>query len=201
MNKIFLFDLGGVLLQPMDNHKLYENLNCKISYEEFEHYWFSDKTVIDAHKGLVTDEFHIEELLKYIGSNLTIKDFYDIYNELSQPFYSDTIEMIKTLKAKHYRVGILSNLRLMDYNNCSTKLDELDLDFQFLSYEMKCLKPDKEIYELVIQECNCNPNDIIFFDDNIKNVNGAKECGINAYVATGENMKEVFKNKINIDHK
>ena len=45
---------------------------------------------------------------------------------------------------------------------------------------------------MVIQKCNCDSKDIVFFDDNKKNVEGAKRCGINAYLATGENIKEIF---------
>ena len=41
-------------------------------------------------------------------------------------------------------------------------------------------------------------DEIIFFDDNEKNVNGAKLLGINAYQATGKNIKEVFEKIINM---
>lgn len=35
MDKIFLFDLGGVLAKRLDDYDLYNKLNCKISYEDF----------------------------------------------------------------------------------------------------------------------------------------------------------------------
>ena len=198
MNKIFLFDLGNVLAKSIDNHELYNKLNCKIPYDEFEHYWFDNEIVIDAHKGLVTDQFHIEKLLEFCKSNLTIEEFYKMYSKLDNYLYNDTLNLIKFLKDKGYKVGILSNLRLMDYERYKYQIDSLNLDYQFLSYEMKCIKPGKEIYEKVIEKCKCSPDNIVFFDDNIRNVNGAKRCGIDAYNVTGENIKEIFIKNFNI---
>ena len=132
MNKVFLFDLGNVLAKPLNNYELYENLRCKISYQEFENYWFWNEVVIKAHKGLVPDEYHIKKLLEFCKSDLSVKDFYIMYNELDNSLYEDTINIIKKLK-EEYKVGILSNLRLMDYNRYKETIDLLNLDYKFLS--------------------------------------------------------------------
>lgn len=63
---------------------------------------------------------------------------------------------------------------------------------------MKCIKPSNDIYLQVINIVNCEADKIIFIDDNKKNVNGAKKVGINAYQATGENIKEIVSKIINI---
>ena len=63
---------------------------------------------------------------------------------------------------------------------------------------MKCIKPSKDIYVQVIDKLKCESYEIIFFDDNEKNVNGAKLVGINAYQATGKNIKEVLEKIKNI---
>ncbi len=193
MSKIFLFDLGNVLAYPIDNKVLYNKLNCKISYKDFEEYWLCNDLIIKSHMGLVSDDVSIRELLKYCKSNLSIKDFYKIYNDLDATFFSDTLEIIKQLKEKGYKVGLLSNLRLIDYNRYNNKIEKIKFDYIFLSYEMKCLKPNDEIYKKVINDCNCNPNDIVFFDDNDKNVIAAKNNGINCYKVTGNNIKNIFK--------
>ena len=82
MEKVFLFDLGNVLAKNLDDYELYKQLNCKISYQQFEEYWLSNELVIKAHEGLVSDEIHIKELLKYCKSDLSITDFYNIYKNL-----------------------------------------------------------------------------------------------------------------------
>lgn len=198
MNKIFLFDLGNVLAKPIDDYELYNKLNCKISYEEFLQYWWGDDLVIKAHMGLATDDEHVEALLKFCKSDLSINQFYEIYNSLDNSLYDDTIEIINGLKSKGYKVGLLSNLRLMDYERYKQQIKKINFDYVFLSYEMKCIKPSKDIYLQVIKTINCRADNIIFFDDNEKNVNGAKLLGINAYQVTGENIKEAFDKIIDI---
>lgn len=194
MEKVFLFDLGNVLAKNLDNHELYKQLNCKITYDQFEEYWFSNDLVIKAHEGLVSDEVHVKELLRYCKSDLSIDDFYKVYNNLDNSLYIDTINIIKDLKKNNYKIGLLSNLRLMDYNRYKKQLEKLNFDFMFLSYEMKCLKPSKYIYEKVINTIGIKPENIIFFDDNEKNVQGALINGITAYLVTGSNIKNFIQN-------
>lgn len=198
MDRIFLFDLGNVLAKSLDDYGLYNKLNCKISYDEFLQYWWGDDLVLKAHMGLVTDDEHVEALLKFCKIDLSINQFYEIYNSLDNSLYDETIEIINELKNKGYKVGLLSNLRLMDYKRYEEQIKKINFDYLFLSYEIKCIKPSSDIYLQVIDALNCEADNIIFFDDNQKNVNGAKQLGINAYQVTGENIKEIFYKIINI---
>lgn len=142
--------------------------------------------------GIITDDEHVEALLNFCKSDLSVNEFYEIYNRLDNSLYSDTVQIINELKGMGYKVGLLSNLRLMDYKRYEEKIKIINFDYVFLSYEMKCIKPSKDIYLKVIDKLNCEANKIIFFDDNKKNVNGAKLVGINAYQSTGENIKKIF---------
>jgi len=192
MDKIFLFDLGNVLAKRLDDYNLYNKLNCKISYEDFLKYWWGDDLVIKAHMGVITDDEHVEALLDFCKSDLSVNEFYEIYNRLDNSLYSDTVQIIKELKSMGYKIGLLSNLRLMDYKRYEEKIKRINFDYVFLSYEMNCIKPSKEIYLKVIDALNCEANKIIFFDDNKRNVNGAKLVGINGYQSTGKNIKKIF---------
>lgn len=198
MKRIFLFDLGNVLAKPLDDYNLYNKLNCKISYNDFLQYWWNSDLVLKAHMGLVTDDEHIEDLLRFCKSNITTDEFHKIYNNLDNSLYKDTIEIIKKLKKMKYKVGLLSNLRLMDYERYKQQIEKLNIDYIFLSFEMKCIKPSQDIYSQVINRLNCKADEIVFFDDNEKNVIGAKSIGINAYQVTGENIKDIFEKEIDI---
>ena len=198
MDRIFLFDFGNVLAKSLDDYGSYNKLNCKISYDEFLQYWWGDDLVLKAHMGLATDDEHVEALLKFCKSDLSINQFYEIYNSLDNSLYDETLEIINELKNKGYKVGLLSNLRLMDYKRYEEQIKKINFDYLFLSYEIKCIKPSSDIYLQVIDALDCEADNIIFFDDNQKNVNGAKQLGINAYQVTGENIKEIFYKIINI---
>jgi len=133
MDKIFLFDLGNVLAKRLDDYNLYNKLNCKISYEDFLKYWWGDDLVIKAHMGVITDDEHVEALLDFCKSDLSVNEFYEIYNRLDNSLYSDTVQIIKELKSMGYKIGLLSNLRLMDYKRYEEKIKRINFDYVFLS--------------------------------------------------------------------
>lgn len=193
MNRIFLFDLGNVLAKPINDFNLYSKLDCKISYEDFLDYWWNNDLVIKAHMGLISDEEHINSLLNFCKSSLSLEEFLNIYNNMDKSLYGDTIEYINSLKDKGYKVGILSNLRLMDFNRYKDQLYQIGFDYYFLSYEMKNIKPSKEIYIDVINKLKCKSNEIVFYDDKLENIKAARELGINAFQVTGDNIKSYIK--------
>ena len=49
--KYFVFDLGGVLSVPMVSKKLYEQLEWKVSYDEFLDKFNNSAESIKVHKG------------------------------------------------------------------------------------------------------------------------------------------------------
>lgn len=55
-----------------------------------------------------------------------------------------------------------------------------DFDGQILSYEHKVIKPEPEIYELLICTFQLNPEKAVFIDDILENAQGAVQAGLNA---------------------
>lgn len=199
MDKIFVFDLGNVIVIPMNVKMLYEKLECKVSYEEFINFFKNDKSVIDAHMGSISDDEHIEKLLKFSGTNKTLSEYKEIYTgPIRNTLYKDTVEIIEKLKEHNIKVCMLSNLRKIDFDWFATVYDISKFDELFLSYEMHVNKPDAEIYNKMIEKLNVNPNQIYFFDDSKLNVEAAKELGINAYLVTGDTIKETFEKVIKL---
>jgi putative hydrolase of the HAD superfamily len=52
----------------------------------------------------------------------------------------------------------------------------------YLSYEMKMAKPDVEIFEAVLQDAYLKPEECLFLDDGIKNIETASRLGIQTYL-------------------
>lgn len=194
-SNVYIFDLGGVISVPTDIHKIYYDLNAKIDFESFQKIWYDDKDVIAAHMGLMDDKIVFERILEKIKSKLNFEQLEQILYAKEQ-YYQDTLDFIYELKKKNKKIYLLSNLRAIDFKHFSETFDVSIFNSLFLSYKMKMLKPNKEIYEKVIEQCQCNPKDIYFFDDNIKNVNAAIQCGINAYQVTGDNIKKFVNSEL-----
>jgi len=58
------------------------------------------------------------------------------------------------------------------------------------------IKPNPEIYELIIKRFNLNKNETIFFDDKEKNVKAAKETGLKSIVFTSlQDIKDNINSK------
>ena len=194
---IILFDIGNVTCKPLDEIDIFNISGSKIEYDLFIDYWRNSKASADAHQGLISDKEHIEDLLSYCKSDVSVEDYYNEYITMVKGRFDKTKTIIDKLQEKKYKVGILSNLREMDYFRHKREVDFEKFDYLFFSYEIKLLKPNKDIYEYVIKECKCSPEEIYFFDDLEVNVNAAKKLGINAFQVTGDNIDETF-NTLNL---
>ena len=189
---IYIFDLGGVIIKSQDLKKIYDELKPKVDYDTFIDIWCNDPEVIDAHKGLKDENESFRNVLEKIGCKISIDELFNIvYKE--RDYYEDTLNIINTLRNTGKKVYLLSNLRKIDFEYLKKDIDISIFDKTFLSYEMNLIKPQKEIYETVIEDLNINPNNIYFFDDNIANINSAIQCGIKGFCVTGDNIKEVFQ--------
>ena len=54
-------------------------------------------------------------------------------------------------------------------------------DHVFYSFELKCRKPDKEIYEKVVERSKYLSSEIMFFDDMSENLIECKKIGMRTY--------------------
>ena len=53
------------------------------------------------------------------------------------------------------------------------------LDDVIISAEIHRIKPNKDFYEYILNKYNIKPDELLFLDDNIKNVDSASKLGIN----------------------
>ena len=197
MKKIFLFDVGGVIKYPFKIKKSYELLNVKTDYETFEKFFRKICALTEA--GKISDEDFFNGLIREFDLDLDLEEIIDKYNTLQGLYNNDVLELLKKIRNNGYKVCILSNLKKIDYDNFLKDVPKECYDKFYKSYEIGYNKPDKEIYEYVIKDLGVNPHDIIFFDDNEKNVNGAKEIGIDARCVDVYHLVDYFKENNNFD--
>ena len=91
------------------------------------------------------------------------------------------IEWINALKKKGYRVLYLSNYSeyIMEGNREALRFLPY-LDGGIFSYDVKAIKPEREIYEIFCRTLNVKANECIFIDDKEENVLAAKAFGLHA---------------------
>lgn len=89
------------------------------------------------------------------------------------------IPWIQKLKGEGYRLLYLSNFSEKAETECAYALDFIPyMDGGILSYREKLIKPMPEIYELLIRRYGLVPQECVFLDDTMANLEGAQKFGI-----------------------
>ena len=132
------------------------------------------------------------ELCKYAGIEYEKGIEISINEKLHEgvgDFYEETLEVMNKLKKRGIKIGLLSNALecLEDSASCLT-VEELI----FVSYKLHCLKPERDIYQKVIDKLGCKAEEVIFIDDKEKNVSIARSLGMIGIVFD----KKTIKNKV-----
>lgn len=109
------------------------------------------------------------------------------------PFYEETLETMSWLRKEGIEIGLLSNAlpNLADTGQTLAAEDKI-----FVSYELGLLKPNKAIYQSVLEKLNAKPEEVIFIDDKRENVEAAKSLGINGIVFDRNTISRQIKTLI-----
>ena len=184
MIKNIVLDVGGVIFDgSKQNIQKLLNKNCdniyKIAYGS-------------GFKKCLLGEISVQE---HINSLKDEKDFNDISYILkkenlikSYPLIKNNFEYIKDLRKRGYKLFLLTNITEDSYNYINELININEkFDGGIYSYQEHLIKPDYDIYNLLINRFNLNKDETIFFDDKEKNVKAANEVGIKSYVFTSIN--------------
>lgn len=142
-------------------------------------------------------EWSLEEIVQGFVDNdpeieCEIKDLIGNYYGYMVKQYDYAHEWIDTLQAHGYKVYYLSNFSKIGHEQFADDLDFLGkCDGGILSYEEKLIKPDEAIYKCLLDRYNIVPQEAVFIDDSLANVEGARRLGINAIHFT--NRQEVLE--------
>jgi HAD superfamily hydrolase (TIGR01509 family) len=87
--------------------------------------------------------------------------------------------------ARSYPLFLLSNTNALHFDYIQENYPVLKHFFQFiLSYKVGSRKPEKGIYEYLLQQAGLPPEQILFIDDKMPFVAAAREHGIQAWQFT-----------------
>lgn len=93
--------------------------------------------------------------------------------------YDYTREWIRGLKRSGYQIYILSNYASRTYEQTREELSFLeDVDGAVFSFQVKKVKPEPEIYQILLEKYHLNPTECVFIDDRRDNIEAAEAQGI-----------------------
>jgi epoxide hydrolase-like predicted phosphatase len=179
--KAVIFDMGGVILRsvdPVPRDSMAKKYGT--SRKELEEYIFHGPTSVESEKGLISDICHWESILKHFGQSGA-----DPLAEYNYYFSGDAVDQklldyAKSLKP-NIKIGLLSNAWVDSRKRLGRLFNFIDaFDAVIFSSEVETRKPDKEIYQIMLEKLEVKPQEAIFIDDFPENVKGASALGINA---------------------
>jgi putative hydrolase of the HAD superfamily len=202
--KNIIFDMGGVIVDVQLNRAI----------EKFEAMGVANAgELIDAshHKGIFMDfekgNVNIEQfgkmLSNHVGKEISQTDIAEAWKSMISTPPAYKMDYIRNLR-KSYRLFILTN------NNpviigwaCSkgfTPSGDSMADYfdkLYVSYQMKCTKPDLKIYRMLIEDAGINPAETLFIDDSECNLVPARETGMQTLlVENGSDWRNELNEKL-----
>ena len=194
MLKNIVFDLGNVLVKFDSNELIYSFFNEK--QEEVKSFYF-DSLWDEYDQGLYSVEEMIEKGVKQFPElELSIKKLMYHWTEFVIPL-KDNVAYIKDLRRFGYKVYILSNIPEDDTKYLRSLGVFDNIDGGVFSYEYKKIKPDPEIFHILLKKYNLKASECLFLDDLKDNVVAACNLGFETIeVKDSSKVIDLIKEKI-----
>lgn len=188
--KAIIFDLGQVLIN-LEYDKLI-NAFHQLGATDVLGIWEStdlQKSLNGFELGNLTVEVFCDHIRKHLKQDTPDKQIINAWNKMLGDIPDYKLDTILDLRDK-YRVFLLSNTNRLhwDYsceNHFSYKGHNVDDFFEksYTSFELHMMKPDKAIYQFVLDDIKIHPKEVLFIDDRKDNCLSAANIGMNIYQA------------------
>lgn len=189
-----IFDLGGVLVElgrtpipeeffPPDKTITVKDWACLPVAHQFE-------------RGEVGAVDFAEKIIGDFDLRLSVHDFIRHFRAWPKRAYPGTKEMLAQL-GETCRLSILSNCNEIHWPKMKSDFGIFEFfENTFSSHLIGITKPDIAIFHYVLAQLHASPGDILYFDDNEKNIAAATTVGINGVhvkgiVAVKEYLKSI----------
>ncbi len=196
MNKeieVIVFDIGGVLI----------DLNFDRCVESFRALGFEGaKDMVSCYhpaaffgeleRGELTPSEFFDKIREAAGVYISDEDIVAAHSSILESIPLAKLRLLERLRERGYRLYTLSNMsavligKVKELMAADSRTSDYYFDHMFLSYEMGMMKPTAEIYDKMIEQIGVSPDKILFIDDGVKNVEAARERGIQTYLAAAE---------------
>ena len=185
--EVVFFDLFFTLITPKYNAVRNENDVLGISKEKWEKYAEDDDLYLKRATGKEKDpQKIIESIVEKININVSKNEIKEILKLREKRFQKslvnvdlEIINVLSDIKKSGKKLCLISNADVIDVMHWNeSPLNEL-FDAIIFSYEVGCLKPQSQIYEIGLKKMNTTSEKCIFVGDGGSDeLKGAKELGM-----------------------
>lgn len=177
-------DMGGVLLRIEWQERIAGLLNRPIGLEELHRLWVTATSTLDFECGRTSFDEFTQAFIDEFELSVTPEYFKTQFLEVVQEPFPNYEAVIAALKP-HFHLSLLSNTNPAHYEKLAAKYHFFDaFDALFLSFQIGHMKPGEQIFRHVIEALGTTPDQIAFFDDGKRNVEAARQLGMQAFQVT-----------------
>lgn len=198
--KNLLVDFGGVLIN-LDRQRCIDNFR-KLGLPDIEKQlglYAQNGLFMQHEKGEISSAGFREEIRKQIGRPLTDGQIDAAWNSFLLDIPTYKLDLLLKLREK-YVVYLLSNTNEIHWSwACENVFPYRGFRVEdyfekiYLSYQMKLVKPDAEIFRAVLEDANIEPKETFFIDDSAANCETACLLGLSTYTPRpGEDWSPLF---------
>ncbi len=201
-----IFDLGKVLIDfSFDSfYDWIEKHSVHNARDRVKHL-IKDGIFQNFELGYISSEDFFSILKKEFHLNEPIQTIQRKWNEIFSPIPENLQLLHHFAKNKSWydiKIVLLSNTNQShkEYIEQEFKIFSL-FDHCIFSYEIHLEKPQREIYEYTLNLIQLKPEEVVFIDDKIENIEGAKQLGIHTIHYTNiQNLEEILKSQFYIQN-
>ncbi|MDR2535063.1 MAG: HAD family phosphatase [Treponema sp.] len=140
----------------------------------------------DYDRGTVSAKAYYQTVLEHGGVSVSESDIERMIQIDLQSWTHinpETVALMEAVKRAGYTLGILSNMPHDFLALARSSFPVFGLpQVSVFSCEVGSIKPEEEIYRVLLDKASCKPEDVVFFDDIPINVDKAKDLGIQAFL-------------------
>jgi len=184
--RVILFDLGGVLVDVESVAALQRLLGRALPEEELGRLWLTASSWVSLFEsGRCTSEVFAAGIVDEWRLAVTADAFLDDFQRWPKRLWPGVQELLAAL-APRFTLACLSNTNAVHWPYVRDVLGLSGLLHRYyLSHEIGHLKPSHAVFEHVLADLGCPPQQVLFLDDNQLNVDAAQAVGLQAYRAVG----------------
>lgn len=199
--KNLLFDFGGVIVSLSKSNAI--NRFKEIGFPDIDNYlteYRQEGIFLDYETGKVNREEFLKEFRRLGNNKATMEEIDSAWLAFLLDIPQYKYDLLKELRKK-YNVYLLSNTnpsvsawaRSPKFSPEGKTIDDY-FDKCYMSFEIGCAKPEKEIFEHIIKDANMKPEETLFFDDGPANIEAANKLGFQTYLTNQEeDLRKVFE--------
>ena len=173
-----LFDLGGVLIEFGGDLEMRRLSGIETDAEVWDR-WLTCEWVRRFERGQCSAAEFGAGVVADWDLPIDGPAFVEAFSSWLGGVMPGSVELVDEVRAVA-RVGCLSNTNPIHWAHWAEWPFQEHFEHRFLSFELGMVKPDQELFAHVAASVGVAPGRVVFLDDNLVNVEGARSVGFEA---------------------